>query len=358
MGPVRPAGSLTPHDCGGRPAPQRGLHTIDASATLYVSQQSKLQWKFLCPPWRGRPALVSRGRPGLVGLSQYSSLDGHRRQAANRRDLHGRGTRNHQNSGSLGSCILAFAVGALPPAPRHLPPWTNSMMQWSVTRTTCHESRVTRAKHAYDAAGVKRKMPGRVPKRDPSRLGSRSVDSVPGRRALSRRRRMQEPNEPSLSALWRGVRKIGATVRTLHWQEAVAWLVSAIGCVGRFVSLTFHACRNRYEPRNRNPSASGRSGVTNSSGTGPVSSDRQRKDRLIRNPPPWCGVPLCGGAAGVYRIGATSSRGAGVPNAMSRVGGPLRTPWRGAFRSHTVLEAQSGKLPRQVRFRPAFSLVE
>jgi len=34
--------------------------------------------------------------------------------------------------------------------------------------------------------------------------------------------------------------------------------------------------------------------------------------------------------------------------------GPLRTPLTGAFRSHTSLEAQSEKLPRQDRFGPAF----
>ncbi len=35
--------------------------------------------------------------------------------------------------------------------------------------------------------------------------------------------------------------------------------------------------------------------------------------------------------------------------------GPLRTPLTGAFRSHTSLEAQSEKLPRQDRFGPALS---
>jgi hypothetical protein len=63
-----------------------------------------------------------------------------------------RGTRNYQNSGSFGSCILPFAVGALPPAPRHLPPCASSMVgvlhtrgwyAWPVPRTTGHGSRIT-----------------------------------------------------------------------------------------------------------------------------------------------------------------------------------------------------------------------
>jgi hypothetical protein len=75
-----------------------------------------------------------------------------------------------------------------------------------------------------------------------------------------------------------------------------------------------------------------REGVTNSSGTRPVSSDRPRKERT--NPE---------SAASRREFIALEPPAVGV----------LRTPLRGASRSLAMLEAQSAKLSKQVRFGPA-----
>jgi len=86
-------------------------------------------------------------------------------------------------------------------------------------------------------------------------------------------------------------------------------------------------------------------GVTDSSGTWPVFPDGQRKERT--NPESAAArrefTALGPPAIGVLR---------GSPTRCSALGTPAHAP-RGAFRSHTLLEAQSGKLRKQIRFGSA-----
>jgi hypothetical protein len=83
-------------------------------------------------------------------------------------------------------------------------------------------------------------------------------------------------------------------------------------------------------------------GVTNSSGTGLVSSDGQRKERTDSE------------SAALMASAATRRGGGSLPHWSHQQKGCCAPPWRGAPRSHTMLEAQSEKLLRQVRFGPAF----
>ncbi len=96
----------------------RVAHTIDASRPLYVSKIQNLDRIFFTS-WRGRPALVSRGRPNLVRLSRHSSLDGYRgasgrpdqRHSPWRRRSHACHEPGHARSGRAVE-ILRFAPAA------------------------------------------------------------------------------------------------------------------------------------------------------------------------------------------------------------------------------------------------------